>query len=185
MTETKTTFNCLKCNIEHVVDLYDDKFYMCEMYHGQEKILYDMECRNCGNRHSLEVELLWQKKNKMLELVRWNIKKVRQIATPVHTEHPRDMSGYDPLPERDTLGRSKSSGLTPKNHISKEELNNRIWKDYNQDTEMSQDKLLAVIWRGLVKLKIPAQVRREIMDGIERIVKEIENDDEGIDSSEE
>lgn len=150
MENVRTTYKCVKCNIENVLDLYDENGICEKMYKGEPHANnFEVYCKSCNTKHLLTIKLFWKETEEKITLAKWDIlsyhkgiEKIQGVGKIKHLSSSAEKVDYHSLNEE-------------------------------ADTIMDKDEkvIFSAIWIGLVKLKIPERIRKEIMENIENITE--------------
>lgn len=181
-----TSYSCEKCGKEKVVDLYDTEIFDYTKYIGQETVTISFQCKRCEVKNWILLSLKWNGN----ELIGWDIKRIvnvnEQRKIPVKVEAVKQ-----PPPTAKKKGSNLRNGDERLKHIDNIAHSSNFKKDgsvmndkiasLNSNEELGEERLLSAIWLGLVKLKINADDRANIMNKIESILEDINSPKKGDD----
>jgi hypothetical protein len=147
-----TYFSCEKCGKENVVDLCDPEVIDYTKYRGLDTLTLSYKCKKCATATWLMLNLRWDSYGK---LAGWDIQK------SVHISDHKKISIKNETVKLPSKKKSESSLMSDK------------IDSLNSDVGLNEERILSAIWLGLVKLKLNAEDRTDIMNKIETITEEI------------
>jgi len=170
-----TYFSCEKCGKENVVDLCDPEVIDYTKYRGLDTLTLSYKCKKCATATWIMLNLRWDSYGK---LAGWDIKRSVHISDQRRIAIKNETVKLPPKKKATHTGLDTAQGndrtayhqqaKKPENSL----MSNKI-DSLNSDVGLDEERIVSAIWLGLVKLKINAEDRADIMNKIETIIEEI------------
>ena len=167
-----TFFNCEKCRKENIVDLFEQENFDIAKHKDESPITLNFKCKKCGSITWMLLDLHWDND----KLVGWNIKrtvhvseqrKIKNGMASVQTTH----KPVKPMTKKKVTETNDKYAKNDNKTDSKGMMSDKI-NAMNSTEHLSPERLLSAIWLGMVKLKLNAEDRAEVMNRIESIMED-------------